>query len=224
MKNNKSRSCWEPVKDIMGKHKVIFGQHLSYQFINTPRRILHMMSYYKFASKIIGKGKNVLDVGCGEGLGTWLLAAECGRAKGIDTDYEAIETGRKNWKDSKVSFDYVDFFAVDSNETYDAIVSFDVLEHILPENRFKFWNKVAELSDDNGIAVIGTPNITSDQYASPVTKAGHVNLYSGERLEEELGSIFSHVFMFGANDEVVHTGFLPMAHYLIAVAFHKRRL
>ena len=33
---------------------------------------------------------------------------------------------------------------------------------------------------------------------------------------------FDHVFMFGANDEVVHTGFLPMAHYLLAVGCKPR--
>jgi len=217
-----SQSCWEPVKEIMGKREVFFGQHLAYQFLNTPRRILYMMSYYKFASKMIGRKKSVLDVGCGEGLGTWLLAKECGQAEGIDTDHEAIEIGKKNWNDSKILFNDVDFFTADNKKTYDAIVSFDVIEHILPENMIKFWKKVLDLLNDNGIAIIGTPNITSNQYASTVTRAGHVNLYSGERLEEEMGKFFKYVFMFGANDEVIHTGFLPMAHYLIAVGCCKR--
>jgi len=30
------------------------------------------------------------------------------------------------------------------------------------------------------------------------------------------------VFVFSMNDEVVHTGFYPMAHYLLAVACHRR--
>ncbi|VFM95981.1 MAG: hypothetical protein BECKG1743D_GA0114223_101368 [Candidatus Kentron sp. G] len=33
---------------------------------------------------------------------------------------------------------------------------------------------------------------------------------------------FSHVFLFAANDEVVHTGFMPMAHYYIAMGCRKR--
>ena len=41
--------------------------------------------------------------------------------------------------------------------------------------------------------------------------------------EEEMKKYFHHVFLFGANDEVVHTGFLPMAHYLIAVGCRKRK-
>jgi hypothetical protein len=33
---------------------------------------------------------------------------------------------------------------------------------------------------------------------------------------------FHAVFLFSMNDEVVHTGFAPMAHYLIAVCTGKR--
>jgi hypothetical protein len=40
-----------------------------------------------------------------------------------------------------------------------------------------------------------------------------VNLHSHESLKR-LGSIyFRNVFMFGMNDEVVHTGYGPMSHY-----------
>jgi 2-polyprenyl-3-methyl-5-hydroxy-6-metoxy-1,4-benzoquinol methylase len=223
MRKFPERCKWNGVKDLMGNREVFMGRHLAYQFYNSPRRILHMMSYYKFAAKLIGTDKKVLDVGCGEGMGTWLLAVECGKAKGIDMDREAIEVGKRNWKDKKISFECMDFLTL-KKEVYDAIVSFDVIEHILPENMPHFFAKISDYLSHNGMAIIGTPNITSDQYASPITKAGHVNLYSGDRLEEEMKKYFHHVFMFGANDEVVHTGFLPMSHYLIAIGCRKRRI
>ena len=100
-------------------------------------------------------------------------------------------------------------------------MSFDVLEHILAENTPAFWQKIVDSLEHDGIAIIGTPNISSEQYASPITKKGHVNLYSGERLRAEMERYFKQVFVFGANDEIVHTGFLPMAHYLIAIGCQK---
>ena len=33
---------------------------------------------------------------------------------------------------------------------------------------------------------------------------------------------FHNVFMFLMNDEVVHTGYHPMAHYIIALGAHKK--
>jgi 2-polyprenyl-3-methyl-5-hydroxy-6-metoxy-1,4-benzoquinol methylase len=196
---------------------VELGQHVAYWLRRTPRRALHSTSYYKFAAKMLGRGRRVLDIGCGEGLGTWLLAAECGGAVGVDFDQDAVAVAKKNWPDPRIRFDCADALSLAGKERFDGVVHFDVIEHIAPEHADDFLVKTADLLGPEGIYVVGTPNITSRQYASAVTNAGHINLYSGERLEESLRRVFRFVFMFGANDEVVHTGFLPMAHYLLGV-------
>jgi hypothetical protein len=35
---------------------------------------------------------------------------------------------------------------------------------------------------------------------------------------------FENVFVFSMNDEVVHTGFTPMAHYLLAIGAGRKSL
>src|SRR5690349_584483 len=90
---------------------VELGQHVAYWLRKTPRRALHSMSYYKFAAKMLGRlgaGGRVLDIGCGEGLGTWLLAVECGRALGVDFDAAAIGVAKKNWTDPRIAFECAD--------------------------------------------------------------------------------------------------------------------
>lgn len=216
-----SKSCWTEVTEMMETPDVSLGRYVAYWFNKTPRRALYCMSYYKFASKMIGKNKRVLDVGCSEGLGTWVLAKECGFARGIDSDEEAIAVGQANWQDSQIDFSCDDFLTA-APEEYDAVTNFDVIEHILPHNAGAFLARIAENLKHDGIAVIGTPNIVSQQYASAVSKAGHVNCYSGERLEAEMREHFHHVFMFVANDEVVHTGFQPTSNYLLAVGCRKK--
>jgi 2-polyprenyl-3-methyl-5-hydroxy-6-metoxy-1,4-benzoquinol methylase len=212
---------WLDVKRIMGEKRIAFGRHLAHWFHRSPRRFLHSMSYYKFASKVIGSGKRILDVACGEGLGTWLLAVENGFAHGVDLDAEAIAQARRNFEDPRIRFSCEDFLEM-TPSAWDAVVNFDVIEHILPANASRFWEKIVACLDHDGVAVVGTPSLTSDQYANPISRAGHVNLYSGERLAEEMGRYFHHVFLFAANDEVVHTGFLPLAHYLIGVGCRKK--
>ena len=76
--------------------------------------------------------------------------------------------------------------------------------------------------DAEGFCVIGTPNVTANQYASKMSQIGHVNLFSAERLTDLMRKYFYHVFLFGVNDEVVHTGFYPMCHYLMALGCGKR--
>jgi hypothetical protein len=59
-------------------------------------------------------------------------------------------------------------------------------------------------------------------YASPLSKEGHVNCKTMPDLKALMQRFFHNVFMFSMNDEVVHTGFYPMAHYLLGVACHRR--
>lgn len=213
-------AVWDEVTEMMGDKRITLGRYLAYWFEHTPRRALYYTSYYKFAAKMIGRGKRVLDVGCSEGLGTWLLAKECGFARGIDPDEEAITVAKSNWPENLVEFHSADFLEAPPGQ-WDGVTSFDVIEHILPKNADRFLERTAANLTPHGVAVVGTPNLNGQVYASEVSKAGHVNVYSAERLEAEMRRIFAHVFMFGANDEVVHTGFAPMAHYLIAVGCKK---
>jgi 2-polyprenyl-3-methyl-5-hydroxy-6-metoxy-1,4-benzoquinol methylase len=219
---------WQPVIDLMaGAAPVTFGSMHSYQARRSPRRLLFTTSYYKFASKLIsantGNNSRVLDIGCGEGLGTYLVAKECGFARGLDFDADLIETAQQNWTDANTSFAVADFLdSSERTEPYDAAINFDVIEHIQPQHAETFIAGMKAHLQPDGLAVVGTPNQTSAVYASAVTNAGHVNLYTGERLYEEMSAHFRSVFMFGANDEIVHTGFFPMCHYLIAVGVGAR--
>jgi 2-polyprenyl-3-methyl-5-hydroxy-6-metoxy-1,4-benzoquinol methylase len=200
---------------------VELGRYVSYWFHRTPRRLLYALSYYKFASKLIGPSKRVLDLGCNEGLGTWVLAHACGCAKGVDFDAEAIAAAQRNFSSPCVAFSCADLFDM-PHQQWDAVTSFDVIEHIFPENADQFLSVVASQLHHTGLAVIGTPSLTGQQFASEISRKGHVNVYSHERLEEAMKRHFAHVFLFAANDEVVHTGYLPLAHYLIAVGCQKK--
>jgi hypothetical protein len=66
------------------------------------------------------------------------------------------------------------------------------------------------------------PSIQSQPYASPLSKAGHVNCKDAPDFRALLSNFFHHVFIFSMNDEVVHTGFYPMANYLIAVCCEQK--
>lgn len=219
-----TKSNWACVANSMKNYpESVFGRYASYWYYNTPRRILHSLSYYKFSAKLIGKNKKVLDVGCNEGLGTWLLAKECGFAKGIDFDQEAIETAKSNFPYPNVSFLEEDILnSSSSNKLWDAVVNFDVIEHIYPHHAENFIEALKANVSDLGTVIIGTPSLISQQFASDISKKGHVNIYSPERLEQTLRKHFDFVFLFAANDEVVHTGYLSLAHYLIAVCCKKK--
>src|SRR3954453_19433544 len=107
-------------------------------------------------------------------------------------------------------------------EQVDAGYALDVLGQIPAEDGDRFIaNSIASLTP-TGVAIFGMPSLESQSYASPQSKAGHVNCKSGEAFKKTLERYFNTVFMFSMNDEVVHTGFYPMAHYLLGIACHRR--
>lgn len=207
---------WDQVKNRLNEDRLVLGPYFSYITRRTPRRLLHLLSYYKFAAKMIGNGQRVMDVGCSEGLGTLILAENANECLGVDLDEDAIDHAQ-----ASLGRDGLQFRCADVMEqrlgTFDAITNFDVIEHIFPEHAANFVSILTQCLSDDGILVVGTPNINADQYASEITRAGHVNLYSADRLREELAAHFKRVFLFCGNDEMVHTGFAPLAHYIIAI-------
>lgn len=216
---SEAKSSWDCVYTKIDKQKAIeLGSYVSYWHHYSPRSMLHSMSYYKFAAKMIGSGKRVLDIGCNEGFGSYLLAKECGYVLGVDFDEEALKMAKKNFCGEQTEFVCQNFLDYRATQKFDGVATFDVIEHILPHHSEAFIRNIASSLTKEGIAVIGTPSLVSDQFASEVTRKSHINLYDHERLEKELLQHFSHVFLFAANDELIHTGYLPLAHHYIAVA------
>ncbi len=183
-----------------------------------PRRILFVLSRYKFVAKMLSGMDRVLDVGCGDGWPIPIVLQEVRQVHGIDIDPVFIED-MKERVDPKwpYTFGVHDMLTGPLEPAFDAVYSLDVLEHIAQENERHFLQNIVDSLTNKGVAVIGMPSLQSQRYASPGSKVGHVNCKDAPDLKLLLQDYFDHVFMFSMNDEVVHTGYHPMAQYLLAL-------
>jgi SAM-dependent methyltransferase len=215
------KELWSQVTSMLGSGRKVLGRHWSYNLLSDPKRLGFVLSRYKFAAKMTGRQKCILELGCSEGIGTPILAEFASHYTGVDMDASAIATAKENWKNDKWEFIEADFLG-HRYGTFDSIVSLDVIEHIHREYEPLFFGTVAQNLGEDGSCLVGTPNITSAPYASAGSQRGHVNLYDAARLETALRTVFHNVFMFGINDEIVHTGYAPMAHYLMGLGCNKR--
>jgi len=216
MNKIKEKDLWKKVRGRFDDNHVELGRHWSYNIINDPKRLLFVLSRYKFAAKMACKGMHVLELGCSEGIGTPILTEFSKSYTGVDNDSDSIMAADKNWGREDIRFINDDFLGKRYGE-FNSIISLDVIEHIDKRDEPVFYETIyANLADD-GICVIGTPNITASRYASEASKKGHINLFDAGRLKRSLKEMFHNVLVFGQNDEVIHTGFAPMAHYLIVV-------
>jgi cyclopropane fatty-acyl-phospholipid synthase-like methyltransferase len=183
-----------------------------------PRRMAFFLARYKFVAKMLRGKQSALEVGCGDAFGTRIVRQEVPRVVAVDFDpvFVADVKGRM---EEKWAFEcrVHDMLAAPLDERFESAYSLDVLEHILPQDEHRFLAHVVASLTDDGVFVVGSPSLQSQAYASPPSKEGHVNCKDQEAFRLLMRTYFRNVFMFSMNDEVVHTGFGPMAHYLIAL-------
>lgn len=183
-----------------------------------PKRLVFVLSRYKFVAKMLSGKKRVLEVGCGDAFPARILLQEVGSLHGIDIDPVFISDIAER-EDEKWSFTSAvhDMLSGPVIGQFDAAFSLDVLEHIQMKDERRFLENIIESLTKNGVLIIGMPSLESQAHASPLSKIGHVNCKTGADLKSLMQDYFDNVFMFSMNDEVVHTGYQPMAQYLFAI-------
>jgi 2-polyprenyl-3-methyl-5-hydroxy-6-metoxy-1,4-benzoquinol methylase len=188
-----------------------------------PRRLAFVLSRYKFVAKMLsGKGR-VLEVGCADAFASRIVQQEVAQLTAVDFDPVFIEDVRRRM-DGRWQLEVFvhDMLQGPVAGDFEAAYCLDVLEHIAPvDERCFLANLVASLAE-HGTLIVGMPSLHSQAHASAASKAGHVNCKGGHELKRLLEEFFHHVFVFSMNDEVVHTGFYPMAHYLMAVCCEQK--
>ncbi|HEX6513128.1 MAG TPA: class I SAM-dependent methyltransferase [Chloroflexota bacterium] len=200
------------------------GRLTSQGLRDDPRFLVFMLSRYKFVAKMFEGCKSVLEVGCGDGFGGLIVAQAVDRLTGIEVEPLVLED-RSSVVDQCENFEMLIHDVIDTPmaERFDAAYCLDVIEHIPPEDEDRFVHNIAASTVDHGALIVGTPNLAAKQYQSPWLEDLHINLKSHASLKETLLRHYHRVFMFGMNDEVLHTGFGPMCHYLMALAVEPRQ-
>ncbi len=90
----------------------------------------HTFRYY-LAGGFLRKSDIVIDIACGCGYGSQILARTCGNVYGYDVDEEAIARARVRYNvPGQTHFDIMDLETVTELPECDVIVSFETIEHI----------------------------------------------------------------------------------------------
>ncbi len=186
------------------------GHHLEMSWRDDPKRLAFMFARYKFVAKMFHGKQRVLEIGCGDGFCTEIVRREVGEVVAFDKNAEDLPVGGMCHDITKSAYP----------GTFDAAYSLDCLEHIAPELTDIYFQNILVTLD--GPLIIGMPSLESQPYASPRSKAEHVNCMTHDQLRATMLSYFEDVFMFGMNDETLHTGFGPMCNYLLAIGSRKR--
>lgn len=117
------------------------------------------VSRYLFA-KPFCSGKKVLDIACGEGYGSALLAKWGAESVlGVDIAPAAIDAAKSNFSGPAVSFvqgDIVQSEILDGETDFDLIVSLETIEHV--DDPEKFLLTLKKHLKPDGVIIVSCPN------------------------------------------------------------------
>lgn len=157
------------------------------------------ISRYEFASQFAA-GKNVLDIACGSGYGSALLAQKARLVDGVDISQESISYAQSEFSMQTVNYQTGDIVNFTSNRLYDLIICFETIEHI--EDYETALRNLKKLLTPDGMLIISSPNrfITSPKCKHLTDRPGeyHVREFT---IEELKGAMVKLGYMIG-NDSI----------------------
>jgi len=204
-------------RDLIGNE--MLGTMASGRWRSDSKLLGVTLSRYKFVSKMFANFSSVLEIGAADAWFSRVVFNEVQKLTLSDFDAIWLADFKKHeiYHESKTEYLIHNFVNAPLDNSYDGIYGLDVLEHIDPIDQTKFLSNVCASLTPHGVAIFGMPSIESQVYASDLSKEGHVNCQSGEELRFNCKQHFQNVFIFSMSDEVVHTGYMPMSHYLFAL-------
>jgi 2-polyprenyl-3-methyl-5-hydroxy-6-metoxy-1,4-benzoquinol methylase len=153
----------------------------------------HEAVYEWIAERIMGR--RVVDLACGEGYGTKVLARTARSVVGVDANPEAFEHARAKYTTRTTRFErgLIDTWEGD----VDCVVFLQTIEHV--EDPDATLAHVRELIGDAGIAFISTPNVLTlaPSGAKKSDNPWHVREYRAIEFRELCERSFGTVDVYG---------------------------
>lgn len=158
-------------------------------FITNDAMLEHLHRY--IISHELVKGLSVLDIACGEGYGTNLLAKSAKEITGIDIDENTIIHAQKTYTSKNLIFKKGSITNIPEPENkFDVIVCFETLEHI--DEHEKALTELKRVLKQEGIIIISTPD---KKYYSGIPNY-HNPFHKKELYEHEFKSLITSFFKY----------------------------
>lgn len=151
-----------------------------------------LLAYHAAAQRIAG---DVLEIGTGAGYGIEVVAPHARRFVTLDKHVPAPKLlARPDVEFRQAVVPPLEF----PDESFDCVISFQVIEHIRDDRRFV--DEIHRVLRPGGRLIVTTPNAPMSLTRNP----WHVREYSAAELRQLLGSVFSQVEALGVfgNDRV----------------------
>ena len=157
---------------------------------------LKHIALYDFAKKYCAN-QIVLDMGCGEGYGSNVLAGAARMVIAADYSFETVAHAQVKYRRANTVFVVCDAQALPFKaESFDTIISFEVIEHIPAVSQY--LTEIRRTLKASGVSIISTPNCRMRllPFQKPWNRF-HLREYDDRGLARAMSDVFARVQMLG---------------------------
>lgn len=155
----------------------------------------HLFSY-EYITTILPSDYNILEIGCGEGYGSYLISKYFRNIIALDNNKETIDCAIKKYQAPNLKFIYYEGEILPFDDSsFDAVIAFQVIEHI--KNDKAFVQQVVRILKDGGQFIATTPDKT--YRLKPGQKPWykyHIREYNKDELLDLLKPYFSNISIY----------------------------
>jgi SAM-dependent methyltransferase/uncharacterized coiled-coil protein SlyX len=183
-----------------------FGPDAKYSALEAA---IHVARYA--LAKSVCPGKTVLDVACGEGYGSWLLASwGAASVTGIDISADAVDIARQRFGGENIEFGVADATRIPKvlgEKRFDLIVSIETIEHVRkPE---KLLEGIRAVAAPGATIIITCPN-DHWYYAESEGNPFHTRKYRFEEFRALTESVLGPATSFRIGSLAAGFGSIPL--------------
>lgn len=158
---------------------------------------LSRLARYRFAAAFIKRTDAVVDIGCGAGLGSRLMADCAARVCGVDHDPEAIRHCMAAYEEANLQFELVHSDDLGLGvEGYDVAVMMDVLQHVPRDCGEVAVARIKRGLPEKGLFICSTPRMTLEGFQRRRRAYGHIHEYTYDEFRGLLAKYFDRVAIF----------------------------
>jgi SAM-dependent methyltransferase len=141
-------------------------------------------------------GQSVLDIACGEGYGSYLLAQAARRVVGVDVSADTVTHARQKYRRPNLVFEVGDCVALPlAAGSVDVVVSFETIEH--HDRHQEMMREIKRVLRPGGCLFISSPNKTVYSDRTGFKNPFHVKELYREEFEDLLRQHFRAHALFG---------------------------
>jgi glycosyltransferase involved in cell wall biosynthesis/SAM-dependent methyltransferase len=157
-------------------------------------RLEHLHRY--LIAKQLTHGKRVLDIACGEGYGSDVLATVAAHVVGVDSAHDAITHASARYTRPNLEFKHGACEAIPlPDQSVDVVVSFETIEHVRSHDGM--MREICRVLATGGLLVISSPDRHEYSEVLGNNNTYHVSELYGEEFEQLLRSYFPNVAVGG---------------------------